>query len=73
VDFEKTYVSVRREVLYNILIEFDVSMKLVRLIKIYLKESFSEVSVGKNPFEAFLIQNELKQDDLSPLFFSFVS
>jgi len=33
IDFKKTYDSVRREALYNILIEFGISMKLVRLIK----------------------------------------
>jgi hypothetical protein len=33
-DFKKAYDSVRREVLYNILIkEFGISMKLLRLIK----------------------------------------
>jgi hypothetical protein len=32
-DFKKAYDSVRREVLCNILIEFRVPMKLVRLIK----------------------------------------
>jgi hypothetical protein len=31
VDFKKAYDSVRREVLYNILIEFGVPMKLIRL------------------------------------------
>jgi purine nucleoside phosphorylase len=36
IDFKKAYDSVRREVLYNILIEFGVSMKVVRLIKMCL-------------------------------------
>jgi hypothetical protein len=36
IDFKKAYDSVRREVLYNNLIEFGVPMKLVRLIKICL-------------------------------------
>jgi hypothetical protein len=35
IDFQEVYDSVRREVLYNILIEFGVPMKLVRLIKMY--------------------------------------
>jgi hypothetical protein len=32
-DFKKAYDSVKSEVLHNILIEFGISMKLVRLIK----------------------------------------
>jgi len=32
-DFKKAYDSVRREVLYNILIEYGIPMTLVRLIK----------------------------------------
>ena len=36
-DFNKAYDSVRREVLYKILIEFGIPRKLVRLIKMSLK------------------------------------
>ena len=39
IDFKKVYDSVRREVLYNNLIEFGVPMELVRLIKMCLNES----------------------------------
>jgi hypothetical protein len=38
-DFKKAYDSVRREVLYKILIEFGVPMKLVRLIEMCLNET----------------------------------
>jgi len=48
IDFKKAYDSVRREVLYNILIEFGVPKKLVRLIKMCLTETYSRVQVGKN-------------------------
>ena len=48
VDFKKAYDSVKREVLYNILIEFGIPMKLVRIIKMCLTETYSRVRVGKN-------------------------
>jgi hypothetical protein len=46
VDFRKAYDSVRREVLCNILLEFGVPMKVVRLITICLNETYSKVHMG---------------------------
>jgi len=43
IDFKTAYDSVRREVLYNILIEFGIPMKLVRLIKMCLTKTYSSL------------------------------
>jgi len=48
IDFKKAYNSVWREILYNILIEFGIPMKLVRLIKICLTVMYIRVRIGKN-------------------------
>jgi len=73
IDFKKAYDSVRRKVLYNILIKFGIPKKLVRLIKMCLSETHSRVRVGKNLSDMFPIRNGLKQGDaLSPLLFKFV-
>jgi hypothetical protein len=48
IDFKKAYDSVRREVLYNILTEFGVPTKLVRLIKMCLNGTYIEVCIGKH-------------------------
>jgi hypothetical protein len=62
---------VRREVLYNILIEFGVPMKLVRLIKMCVSETYCKVRVGTHLSDSFPVQNSLKQGDaLSPLLFN---
>jgi hypothetical protein len=71
-DFKKAYDSVKREVLYNILIEFVISTILVRLIIICLVQTYSRVRVGKNLSDTFLIRILLKQGEvLSPLLFIF--
>jgi hypothetical protein len=62
IDFKKAYDSVRREVLY----------KLVMLIKMCLREMYSRVRVGKHLSDMFPIRNGLKQGDaLSLLLFNF--
>jgi hypothetical protein len=64
---------VRREVLYNVVIEFGVLMKLVRLIKMCLNEIYSKLHIGKNLSDSFAIQNGLIQGDaLLALLFNFV-
>jgi hypothetical protein len=72
IDFKKAYDSVKREVLYNILLEYAIPKKLVRLIKMCLNETYSKVRIGKFLSDKFPIQNGLKQGDaLSPLLFNF--
>jgi hypothetical protein len=58
--------------LYNILIEFGIPRKLVRLINMCLNKIYSGVCISKNLSDKFTIQNGLKQGDaLSPLLFNF--
>jgi hypothetical protein len=72
VDFKKAYGSVRREVLYSILIEFGIPRKLFVLIKMCLHETYSTVRIGKYLSDKFPVQNALKQADvLSPLLLNF--
>ena len=47
--------------MYNILIWFGIPMKLVRLIKMCLTETYSRVRVGKNLCDVFPIRNGLKK------------
>ena len=71
-DFREAYDSVRREVLHNILIDFGIPMKLIRLIKMCLTETYSRVRLSKNLSDTFPLRNVLKQGDaLSPLLFNF--
>jgi hypothetical protein len=65
-------IQIRREVCYNILIEFGIRLKLLRLIKMCLNETYSGVRVGKHLSDRFPIKNGFKQGDaLSPLLFNF--
>jgi len=59
-------------VFYNILIEFGIPMKLVRLIRMCLSETCSRVWVGKHLSGVFPIKNGVKLGNvLLPLFFNF--
>jgi hypothetical protein len=52
-DFKKAYNSVRKEVLYKILKEFGIPMKLVRLIKMRLNKTYSKAHIGKHLSDTF--------------------
>ena len=72
IGFKIAYDSVRGDVLYNILTEFGIPMKLVRVIKMCLAETYSRARVGKHLSDMFPIRNGLKQGDvLSSLLFNF--
>jgi len=58
------WVPVRREVFYSTIIEFGMPMKLVRLMKMCLDETYIKVCICKNVSGAFPIQNGLKQGTL---------
>jgi hypothetical protein len=61
-----------REVLYCILIEFEVPIKLVKLIKMRLNYNYGKVRIHKYLCYMFSTQNGLKQGDaLTPLLFNF--
>jgi len=47
--------------LHNILTENGVPVKVVRLIKMYLTETYNRVWVGKNLSDMFPTRNGLKQ------------
>ena len=71
-DFKKAYDSVWTEAFYPTLIEFGMPMKLVRLIKMCLNETYKRVWVGKHLFDMFFIRNGLKPgDSLLPLLFNY--
>ena len=68
IEFKKAYDSFSRKLLYKILIEFGISTKSVKLIKMCLTEIYSRVRVGKHLSDMFRIRNVLKQGGaLTPL------
>jgi hypothetical protein len=56
-DFEKAYDTVWREIFCNILTEFGTRMKLVRLIKMCLNETYRKVRIGKIMYDVFPIHS----------------
>lgn len=68
--FKKDYVSVRKEVLHNILTQFVIPMKLVMLIRMLLYETRGEVRITGHFLFRMVINKEVL---LSPLPSNFAS
>jgi hypothetical protein len=68
---KETYDSVRKKVLDNILIEFGIPMRLLRLINTCLGKTYSRVWVGKHLSDMFHIRNDLKQGEYFLSFLNF--
>ena len=64
-DFEKAHDFIKRESLYDILIQFGVVKKLIRLIKTCLDGT--QVRIGKYLSSRFPIENDLIQRGTLPL------
>jgi hypothetical protein len=72
IDFKQACDSFRRKLLCNFLNEFGIPMKLVRLIKMCLNETYTRIQVGEHLSDMLPVMNGLKQGDaLSPLLCSF--
>jgi len=63
-EFKKACDSVRKEVFYDILTEFGISMKLVRLIKMCLNETYGTIQLVKHLSDMFPTKNDLKQGEV---------
>jgi hypothetical protein len=71
IDFKKGYDSFRWEVLFSILTDFGVPMKL-RLLKMCLNETCNKVCICKHLSDNFPVQSGQRHGDaLLPLLFSF--
>jgi hypothetical protein len=74
IGFMKSYESVRREVLYSIIIEFEIPTHLVTLIKMCLNETFRKVCMGSYLSDMYPIPNGVTEGDyLLPFLFMFAS
>jgi len=52
-DLKNAYGSVTREALFNTLIEFDIPMKLVKLMLMCLNKTYSRFKIGKHLSDMF--------------------
>jgi hypothetical protein len=72
IEFKKAYDSVKREVIYNIMLEFGIPKKQIRLVRMCSNETYNKDRISRLLSDTFPIRNGLKQGNaLSPLLFNF--
>lgn len=73
IDFKQAYDSISREKLYEILREFNIPTKLVRIIKVTMQNARGYVRIDGKLTTFFQIKKGLKQGDgLAPMLFNLV-
>lgn len=73
IDFKQAYDSIRRYKLYQILREFKIHPKLIKLIKMTLEKTENKVKVKRMTSRKFRVENGLRQGDpLSAMMFNLV-
>jgi hypothetical protein len=73
IDFKQAYNSIYRNKLYEILYEFQIPGKLIRLVSMSLTNTKGKVAVQGEITDKFNIERGLKQGDaLSTIFFNFI-
>lgn len=73
IDFKKTYDSIHRKILINILIEYNFPQKLVKLIESCMMETFIKIRVGEAETDPIRVNSGLRQgDSMSPVLFNLV-
>jgi hypothetical protein len=59
-DLSNAYNSVWMKVMFNIVNEFGIAMKIVRIIQMCLNEIYSRVRVGRHLCDMFPVNNGMK-------------
>lgn len=71
IDFKQAYDSINRSELINILVNFNIPTKLVRLVKLTMENTVCQVKVGRELGQEFKVTRGLKQGDgLAPVLFN---
>jgi hypothetical protein len=67
IELKQAYDSYRGEVLYNVLVDFGIYMKLITLTKMCLNKTYNRVRVGRHLSDTFSVKNGWEKKKMSYL------